>query len=95
MRYPNLFKFFGGYFHQDWDLTAGTPEEIVDVFKREAPAETVEGAKAELDALLGGELSEPELRHVLFDELDCNYNPAGDGKTAVEWLRQVSASLSE
>ncbi len=31
-RYPELFQFFAGYFHEDWPVDAATPDEVIDTF---------------------------------------------------------------
>lgn len=31
-RYPELFQFFGGYFHEDWPVDAATADNVVETF---------------------------------------------------------------
>ncbi len=91
--FPALEQFLGGYFHQDFLLDYGTPDNAIVAFVREESRESVRAVCDELDRLLlllqqGGEHGDKFLQ-----ELGCYYNPAADGLTARGWLEQVRKKL--
>jgi hypothetical protein len=91
--YDSLGLLFGAYFHQDFSLVHGTPDDTVRAF-REAEPHQVVGAVAEIDDLIDGDRGEADLRSLL-DDLGSCYRIEADGYTARAWLAHVRALLTE
>lgn len=87
--FPVLYRFFGGYFHEDWHEEHAGTADAVSSYLREAPAATVAATIAELDRLLAAGLDEASLARLLRDGLGCNYVPEVDELTARAWLERV------
>lgn len=91
-----LRQFFGGYFHQDWDIAAPDWEGVVNVFLDETrdPATAIHIATLIDDFLASHQdETEPELERLLFKDLCCEYLPSGGGLSARAWLTEVSNAL--
>jgi hypothetical protein len=92
-RYPKLYQFFAGYFHQDWPddkrFASASFEAVVHYFQAKNPKAAVSQATRELKELIGLDLSEGELDKIVVDDLGANVNPAGRGLTYRQWLEAV------
>jgi hypothetical protein len=86
-RWPELWQFFAGYLHQDFDLD-GTAEECVE----HAIGDRGPGSLAEVDMSLrelrAQDWSEARLARAL-DDLGMEYLPYPDGRTHAEWVAWV------
>jgi hypothetical protein len=83
-------QFFGGYFHQDWDLEAEDWQEAVDEFSRgNKPAKLLAIAQ-EIDTLRNA-YDEDELGTVMHRQAWCSYNPRP--LTFRAWMGQVADRL--
>lgn len=91
--FPALSRFFGGYFHEDWQEEHVGTTAAVTAYLREAPAPTVVATVAELDRLLAMGLDEAALARLLREGLGCNYVPEVDELTAASWLERVRGQL--
>lgn len=87
--FPVLYRFFGGYFHEDWQEEHAGTSDAVSAYLREAPAARATATIAELDRLLGLGLDEASLARLLRDGLGCNYVPEVDELTARAWLERL------
>lgn len=87
--FPALHRFFGGYFHEDWQEEHGGTGDAVSAYLRDAPAATVTATVAELDRLLASDLDEASLARLLRDGFGCNYVPEVDELTAHAWLERL------
>jgi catechol 2,3-dioxygenase-like lactoylglutathione lyase family enzyme len=90
---PVVANLFQSYFHQDWDLEHGTPDEVIDAFIRGEMPHAAREARLELVSLLGRSMSDRELAHAVFDELGLDYSPSDS--TLREWLEHVRDRLAE
>lgn len=89
-----LFQFFAGYFHEDWPVDAGTPDDVISSFIAEHRGTRSPLRIAELiEALVAETPDEREIERLLFDEFGCYYVPASDGQSARGWLSHVSQLL--
>ena len=86
-RYPELYQFFGGYFHQDWG-DSGSFQNVVHDFQVELD-ETVRQATRELEEFLELDLPEEELREILLNDLGSYVHAPGLGLTYRQWLEAV------
>lgn len=89
----NLEQFMSGSFHQDWMIESANPEEIIAIYVKRKPKETVEQTLSELRELLVDGKSEKELENYLFNNLGCYYDPLADGQSVSEWLKSVAHQL--
>jgi hypothetical protein len=90
-KFASLSNFFGGSFNQDWVMENRNPEEVLVLFVRENPIETVTNVVRELNQLLSMNLSDVELEDVFYRDLRCDYMP----ETPVrDWLIFVKDSLT-
>lgn len=92
-----LQSFLGGYLHQDWDVEASDPQELVAEFAREK-LELVAEAIGEIEILLSMTQSEDEVARRAY-EMGCYFDPqpvsmrnwlAGAARTMV---REVATRL--
>jgi CdiI immunity protein len=91
--YPALTQLLAGYYHQDWREDHASPDDALQAFVRDASAETVAAAAAEIDGLLSAGYDAAALDQLLVDGFDCNYVPDTDGLTSAAWLTQMRDSL--
>ena len=91
---PNLFQFFGGYFHQDFALDYTSDEDAVKDFRNEASPDEIAAVVREIDELLSMGYSEEVLRRIAHRELACDYNPSPAGLTMSDWIRRVRDLLT-
>jgi len=89
-QFPELREFFGGYFHQDWDIDARDDDGVIRLYLREASPEDVAAVRRQLHGLLELGLSEAELADRLYSDLGSYYLPT-DG--IADWLRSVRERL--
>ncbi|QEO14967.1 hypothetical protein FLP10_11465 [Agromyces intestinalis] len=83
------------YFHQDYDLEAPTPIDVVHTFRDDEPPADVELLKEELRSVVASHPSEDELALLWLKEADAAYDPRDDGLTMTEWFRQMLGALSQ
>ena len=76
MMLDTLAGFLSGYFHQDWDLEADDPAELVERFASTEDLDTVTRAIGEATVLLAAGLDDGALAQRLL-QLGCYYRPAG------------------
>lgn len=82
-----LYQFFGGYFHQDWQLDDPTWQGVVHRFLSESLTTDSALVAAGLERLLSNSLSDESLCSVV-QELGCYYW-AGSPEGMRAWLGQV------
>jgi hypothetical protein len=83
-----LASYLRGYLHQDWDLDASSPVDLVQQFAREEPVPLVSQLVAELDQMLLARHSEADLRAVLIG-LGSYYDPGATGASTSGWLIEL------
>lgn len=99
-KYYDLYQFFGGYFHQDWqelyDWKGDEPdtEKVVRNYKFETIEKNLKKIISEMESLLSLNLSEKELRNVLMQFSSCHYAPATHGSYR-NWLETILKILKE
>lgn len=93
-QFPHLTQFFSSYFHQDWQLEADTPSDVVNNYRSSEPPASVEAASQELSKLLEMPIAPADLEAFILDELGCNYDPQSENQTVREWLESVQKSLN-
>jgi hypothetical protein len=93
-KYPELFQFFGCYFHQDWMCESSEPDGVIGAFVSESTPQTIEAVRKEILTLLMIDFGEEELREFLMDDMPCNYCYWLDWESAEAWLRHILEILS-
>jgi len=86
-----LFRFFGGYFHQDWNLDDPNWQDVVDCFVRYEGEEAARQVRDAVGKLLGKVESDLQLAKVL-EDLGCYYWAGSPSEQRV-WLENVNATL--
>lgn len=94
-KFPHLFQFFAGYFHQDWELDDPDPQTVIDRFLQETKLTLVEDTLVELSQLLAMNLAETELQQILLYDLSCNYDPSVDSYSHQVWLELLQNILKQ
>ncbi|OHU71841.1 hypothetical protein BKG86_01900 [Mycobacteroides chelonae] len=89
----DLFQFFGGYFHQDWNIEASDWQGVVDNYVNDGPfPERIQAVAREIDNLRMSR-AEPDLSQFLLDTVYLGYFP--QTQTFTEWLGQVAERLRQ
>src|SRR4029077_14950044 len=91
--YPALTQLLAGYYHQDWRDEHASSDDALQAFVRDASAETVAAAAAEIDRLLSAGYDDTALDQLLVDGFDCNFVAETEGLTSTQWLIQMRDSL--
>ncbi|MFJ7211785.1 contact-dependent growth inhibition system immunity protein [Amycolatopsis sp. NPDC098790] len=82
-----------GHFDQDYDMDAETPLGVIDD-AYEGLDEKKRAIVAELDTLFAAGMDEVVAHRIWLVEGWASYDPARDGLTCLEWLKQVKDHLS-
>lgn len=91
-----LKSFFSGYFHEDWELDASEPDDVISQFLRSgASANEVDRIVAQIGSYVAAREDEAAIERGLLEELGCYYLPGADGMSAREWLTHVAELLSK
>lgn len=94
-RDERLRQFFGGYFHQDWDIEGAEAwQDVVRQFVTENPRSAVLAVRDALRAWLM-ETATAAVSPGLPAAFACDYDPRLDGLTDREWVEQVAVLLEE
>ena len=93
-RLPNLQLLLAGYFHQDFELEPGDPENALRRFMAEEQPATISDCADEIGALFAAHPDERTLARPALD-LGCYYRPEADGHTTRSWLQHVARELRE
>lgn len=87
-KYPNLYDFFSGYFHQDCFEGSSTVTALVANYLNDFKKNDIEKTSTELQEILSEKNSDDDLEKII-DQLGNYYNPRADGLTYREWLLQT------
>lgn len=90
-----LKQFFGVYFHEDWNVEAKDPKEIVAMYVADITEDHRRTVGRAILEYTDHVADDAELEEKLFSELGCYYAPGADGLTARDWLKMVAAQLLE
>lgn len=92
--FSELRSFLSGYFHQDWELDASEPDEVVLQFIKRKPGSSKSDQIIEqIERYLDAEIDDEAVERDLFEEFGCYYLPSADGSNARDWLRHVADLL--
>src|SRR5689334_811378 len=89
-RDQRLAQFFGGYFHQDWDVEGASSWcDVIEHYVSSVPRDHVIAIRDDL----WDWLSESTTGQNLPAEFGCDYNPRVDGLTEREWVSHLVAEM--
>jgi hypothetical protein len=88
-KFPALFQFLAGYFHQDWRCDYETEDDVVRSFIADSSVETISRVEDELQLVLRTIPSEDELQRFLFDEIGCAYYYPHAWPSGKAWLEHI------
>jgi hypothetical protein len=87
-----LRQFFGGYFHQDWDLAGDTWSAVLqDYFRHQPSVDELRRVSEGLRELLQEFRTDAELNSFLGRELACEYLP--DPTPARDWVENLALAI--
>lgn len=92
-QFPNLFQLLGGYFHQDWCCDDPDAEAVLRRFMNDATPGDVQAVVDDIDRLLGGNLTDDQLKRIVGFGCYYYYDPTADGMSHTEWFRWVQNQL--
>ncbi|MFJ9781518.1 contact-dependent growth inhibition system immunity protein [Amycolatopsis sp. NPDC101161] len=81
------------HFHQDYDVVADTALGVVDAYAV-GRADEVRAIVADLEALFAAGMDDVVAHRIWIVEGWASYDPARDGLTCLDWLKQVKDHLS-
>jgi hypothetical protein len=89
-----LKQFFGAYFHQDWNLDASDPDDVVRLFISDgySMSELINLAE-DIEKYAANKIDDAAAEEGLLRELGCYYIPNADGIGARAWLNHVAKLL--
>lgn len=94
-KYPELYQFFGGAFHQDWNCDFASPEDVIRNYIKESHRIWVEQAIQELEILLKEKNTKAEWYRIISDDFGCEYSLRLRNLDPVEWLKKILKQLEE
>ncbi|HVJ20049.1 MAG TPA: contact-dependent growth inhibition system immunity protein, partial [Polyangiaceae bacterium] len=91
-RDERLGQFFGGYFHQDWDIEGATSwEDVIQQYAAQVPRPQVISIRDDLRDWLE-EAAQQEI-HNLPPSFGCDYDSSSEGLTGRQWVEHIVAAF--
>ena len=91
-RNHRLEQFFGGYFHQDWDVEGATSwREVMKEYATRVPRPQVLAIRADLQDWLNE--TADERNENLPPSFGCDYDARSEGLTERQWVSQLVAEF--
>lgn len=81
------------YFHQDFDLEAPTPLDVVRLFATTEPPAAVDELVSDIESILGSSMTEKEMRQLWIGEYGAAYDPLADGIEYRRWFANILDDL--
>ena len=91
--WPQLRYLAVTYFHQDYDLDAPAPLDVVRLYAGGRPASAVAELESELRRLLSLPMDDAQLRAIWIDEWGASYDPQTDRIGGREWFGAILSVL--
>ncbi|WP_158218986.1 contact-dependent growth inhibition system immunity protein [Roseateles aquatilis] len=89
-----LKSFLAGYFHEDWELDASEPDEVIVQFLSGGPdSNDIYHIVAQIRQYLVSAGDDVAIEQDLLREFGCYYLPSSDGQSARDWLQHVVGKL--
>jgi hypothetical protein len=77
------------YFHQDFDLEAPTPLDVVRLFRNGEPSSAVDELISDLKSVLDSLVADSDMRDLWIHEYGASYDPLTDGISYRKWFADV------
>lgn len=91
-----IFQFFGAYFHEDWDLEASSPDDVVyNYLKDTHGTQMADDVISSINEYLAAAGDDASIENDLYEKFGCYYLPSADGFGARQWLMHVVQLLSQ
>ncbi|MFD6177613.1 MULTISPECIES: contact-dependent growth inhibition system immunity protein [unclassified Isoptericola] len=81
------------YFHQDYDVEAPTPLGVVEVFRSDEAAATVQELRSDIEAALSANSDEDALEDLWLRQCGSMYDPTVDGVSFRDWFTSMLSVL--
>lgn len=83
-------QFFGAYFHQDWNLDASDPDDVIRLFIGDghSTSELINLAE-DIEKCAANQIDDAADQEGILKELGCYYMPNADGIGTRAWLDHV------
>lgn len=92
--FAELKSFFSGYFHEDWEMDASEPDEVVSQFLSSEPGPNeIDRIIDQIGRYLASRKDDAAAEGDLLEVLGCYYLPSADGMSARNWLSHVADLL--
>ena len=89
-----LKSFLGGYFHEDWELEASAPDEMIVKFLRDnLDSNNICRVVGQIHQYLDTTGDDMAIEQDLLKEFGCYYLPSADGLRSRDWLLHVARKL--
>ena len=82
------------YFHQDYDLEAPTPLDVVESFRKGEPPGAIAELISDLKSILDSSMSEIEMRDLWVNKYGASYDPLTDAKSYRSWFGDILGVLT-
>lgn len=93
MNTDQITHFLSGYFHEDWEVEAGSDAEVVALFQRSgSSASSIAALANELESVATKRENEASDEWLLKDH-GCYYQPSFDGLSGSNWLRRLAGLM--
>jgi len=93
-RFYALQEMFSSYFHEDWRLDHPSTAAVIRRYADDYPGR-IPKVIAEIDQLVALDASDEMLLDHVLHRYQLVYDPASDGLTMRQWLRQMRSILTE
>jgi len=77
------------YFHQDFDLEAPTPLDVIRLFRTGEPPAAVDELVSDLESVLDSSMTDREMRELWINEYGASYDPLADGIEYRRWFADI------
>jgi CdiI immunity protein len=92
-QYERLASFLGAWFHQDFDISGNTVDEIVADYKASATKEDIENLRRDIQAFLKAHPNDASDK--LEETFDLEIDPFGFAPSGEMFLRAINEALSD
>lgn len=92
-RYEHLASFLSAWFHQDFDVSGGTVEEIVAAYRASACKEDIDNVRRDILNFLKAHPSDASEK--LEEAFDLEVDPLGFAPSGELFLQAINSALSD
>ena len=93
--YPQLAHLARAYFHQDYDLDAPAPADVIGNFLGGEEPAAISELAVEIRSILDSGMTDSQIGGLWIKTLQASYEPAKDGLTYRAWLTATLNALQQ